>query len=129
MLENLLDFKNGFNSLGEVISLILEVISVLCIVIGTLVSIQQFIRQFNTKRTPMHIRVRLKFGGWLALALEYQLASDIVGTTIAPTNEHLIRLAAIALIRTFLNYFLNREIQEEAKARKILTESGMMDER
>jgi uncharacterized membrane protein len=71
----------------------------------------------------------MKFGGWLALALEYQLAADIVGTTIAPTYEHLIKLGAIAVIRTFLNYFLNREVKEEVEARKLLVESGMMDER
>ncbi len=129
MLENLTDFKNVFYSVGETISLILEVISVLCIVFGIFASVKQFFSQLKTKSTPAHIRVRLKFGGWLALALEYQLASDIISTSVAPSNEHLIRLGAIALIRTFLNYFLNREIKEEASARKILDESGMTDER
>jgi uncharacterized membrane protein len=37
----------------------------------------------------------------------------IVGAVISPTGDHLIELVAIALIRTFLNYFLNRELSEQ----------------
>jgi len=40
------------------------------------------------------------------------LASDILKTAIAPTYENLIQLGAIAVIRTFLNYFLNKELKE-----------------
>jgi uncharacterized membrane protein len=46
------------------------------------------------------------------MALEFQLASDIIKTTISPTYEHLVQLGAIAVIRTFLNYFLSRELRE-----------------
>ncbi len=62
--------------------------------------------------SPLYNRLRLLFGGWLALALEFQLASDIVKTTVAPTYENLIQLGAIAVIRTFLNYFLSKELTE-----------------
>jgi uncharacterized membrane protein len=55
------------------------------------------------------------FGGWLVVALEFQLAADIVGTIVSPTTAHLIELGAIAVIRTFLNYFLGRELGEEKK--------------
>ncbi len=129
MHENMTNIKGGFYSIGEGVSFILEIISVICIVIGIIISIYHFFKIYKTQSTPAHIRVRLKFGGWLALALEYLLASDIVSTIIAPTNEQLIRLGAIALIRTFLNYFLNREIKEEATARKLILEAGMIDER
>jgi uncharacterized membrane protein len=47
------------------------------------------------------------------LAMEFQLAADIVSTTIAPSQANLIQLAAVAVIRTFLNLFLAREIQAE----------------
>ncbi|NET53786.1 MAG: DUF1622 domain-containing protein, partial [Merismopedia sp. SIO2A8] len=62
--------------------------------------------------------VRLQFGVWLALALEFQLGADILATTIAPTFETLGKLGAIALIRTFLNYFLNQELVEEYRLQK-----------
>jgi uncharacterized membrane protein len=49
----------------------------------------------------------------LVVALEFQLAADIVGTIISPTTGHLIELGVIAVTRTFLNYFLNKELLEQ----------------
>jgi uncharacterized membrane protein len=60
-------------------------------------------------------QIRLTFGMWLTLALEFQLAADIVSTTISPSWQTLAQLAIIAVIRTFLNYFLNKEIEAEAR--------------
>ena len=57
--------------------------------------------------------VRLGLGRYLALGLEFQLASDILSTAIAPTFEEIGQLAAIAAIRTALNYFLAQEIERE----------------
>ena len=62
------------------------------------------------------------FGGWLVVALEFQLAADIVGTIVSPTSAHLIELGAIALIRTFLNYFLNKELKEEKESLAVVVE-------
>ncbi len=111
-----------FFSFGEGISLILEIISVMCIVIGMVLSVYLMIKLARKPTTPMHNRVRAKFGGWLALALEFQLASDIVKTTISPTYENLIIVGAVALIRTFLNYFLSKELKEEMEAQKVFEE-------
>jgi uncharacterized membrane protein len=47
------------------------------------------------------------------VALEFQLTADIAGTIVAPTTAHLVELGAIAVIRTFLNYFLGKELSEE----------------
>lgn len=60
------------------------------------------------------------FGGWLVVALEFQLAADIVGTIIAPTTAHLIEPGAIELIRTFLNYFLNKELKEQRESLNVV---------
>ena len=54
--------------------------------------------------------IRLSFGRWLALALEFMLAGDILRTTIAPTWDEIGQLAAIVVLRTVLNYFLQLEI-------------------
>ena len=54
--------------------------------------------------------VRLKLGRWLALALEFELAADILRTAVAPTGSEIGQLAAIAALRTALNFFLQREI-------------------
>jgi uncharacterized membrane protein len=57
--------------------------------------------------------VRLDVGRFLALGLEFQLASDLLRTAVAPSFEEIGKLAAVAAIRTALNYFLGREIKEE----------------
>lgn len=57
--------------------------------------------------------VRLKLGRFLALGLEFQLASDLLRTAVAPSFEGIGKLAAVAAIRTALNYFLSKEIQSE----------------
>ena len=59
------------------------------------------------------VDVRLDLGRHLALGLEFQLASDILSTAVAPTYEEIGKLAAIATIRTVLNYFLRKEIEAE----------------
>ena len=53
---------------------------------------------------------------FLVIALELQLAADIIATATHPTLDELMKLAAIAVIRTFLNYFLVLEIREEKQA-------------
>lgn len=58
--------------------------------------------------------VRLRLGRWLAVALEFELAADILRTAIAPTWNEIGQLAAIAVLRTALNFFLQREIDSAA---------------
>ncbi|MFO1133107.1 MAG: DUF1622 domain-containing protein [Hyphomicrobiales bacterium] len=61
--------------------------------------------------------VRLRLGRWLALALEFLLAADILRTAVAPSWSEIGQLAAIATIRTALNFFLQLEI-DRADQRK-----------
>lgn len=56
------------------------------------------------------VEIRLQLGRWLSLALEFELAADILRTAIAPTWDEIGKLAAIVVLRTLLNYFLEREI-------------------
>ena len=57
----------------------------------------------------------LALGRSLALSLEFLLGADILRTAVEPSWEEIGRLAAIATIRTALNYFLQREIAAEAR--------------
>jgi uncharacterized membrane protein len=59
--------------------------------------------------------VRIDLGRFLALGLEFQLASDLLRTAVAPTFEEIGKLAAVAAIRTALNFFLSREIRTESQ--------------
>jgi uncharacterized membrane protein len=60
--------------------------------------------------------VRLLLARCLALGLEFQLAADVLRTAVSPTFQEIGQLAAIAAIRTALNYVLSREIAEERGA-------------
>ncbi len=62
--------------------------------------------------------VRLRLARWLAVALEFELAADILRTAIAPSWDEIGKLAAIAALRTLLNYFLQREIEQNAKRQR-----------
>jgi uncharacterized membrane protein len=47
--------------------------------------------------------------------LTFQLAADIIETSLAPSWEDIGKLAAIAAIRTFLNFFLGRDLVEVSR--------------
>jgi uncharacterized membrane protein len=57
-------------------------------------------------------RVWARYARCLVAGLTFQLAADIVETAIAPGWQDIGRLAAVAVIRTFLNYFLERDLVE-----------------
>jgi uncharacterized membrane protein len=89
---------------------------VLTVLYGLLATARQFLPRLGGRlpERPSN-RARLIFASWLALALEFQLAADIVSTTTAPSQENLIKLGVVAVIRTFLNLFLAREIEAEQR--------------
>lgn len=99
---------------------ILNAMSLLCIVAGVILSLTRAIKKQRVSLGdhPLHTYFRMIFGGWLVVALEFQLAADIVGTIVSPTTAHLVELGAIAVIRTFLNYFLGKELNEENEVLK-----------
>lgn len=94
------------------VELLLEAMSVLCVLIGVVAALRAGSGKDGGGSPPLR-RVRLAFGAWLALALELQVGADVVATIATPTFEALGRLAATTAIRTFLNYFLARELQAE----------------
>ena len=52
-----------------------------------------------------------RFGVWLLLGLEFELAADIIGSIVSPTWQDIGQLGAIAVIRTFVNYFLEQDLE------------------
>ena len=84
------------------------------IFVGAVIATLGFVRTaLSSRSTKEFVSVRLRLGRYLALGLEFQLASDILSTAVAPTFEEIGKLAAIAAIRTLLNYFLGKEIEKE----------------
>ena len=68
---------------------------------------------------PFH-KAYVQYARWLVAGLTFQLAADIIETAFAPSWEEIGRLAAISVIRTFVNFFLERDMvaveQREAAA-------------
>lgn len=56
--------------------------------------------------------VWMRFSRWLVAGLTFQLAADIIQTSTAPSWDEIGQLGAIAVIRTFLDFFLARDQRE-----------------
>ena len=97
-------------SLGSVV----EGISALIIAHAVLKSMLLY-AQANFRKTIDRLEIRLALGKSLALALELLLAADILRTAVAPNWDDIGKLAAIAALRTLLNYFLERELKHSLK--------------
>ena len=99
-----------------VLVVVVEACGAAVIAVGALWAFARFLWVgVHHRDTDAFVSVRLTFGRFLALGLEFQLASDILTTAVAPSFEEIGKLAAIAAIRTALNYFLGKEIAEERR--------------
>ena len=58
--------------------------------------------------------ILVRYGRWLVAGLTFQLAADIIATSVAPSWQEVGQLGAIAVIRTFLNFFPERDLAELA---------------
>ena len=93
---------------------VIDAMALIVIVIGTIEAFFTGLRvAFPTPMAHRRFReVLVRYGRWLVAGLTFQLAADIIETSIAPTWQEVGQLGAIAVIRTFLNYFLERDLAE-----------------
>jgi uncharacterized membrane protein len=107
----------GEQDLRDVIDVavrIVEAAGAIVIFVGATIAFARFVLvAFRREGMAPFAPVRLDLGRFLALGLEFQLAADILRTAVAPSFTELAQLAAIAAIRTALNFFLGREIKEQ----------------
>ena len=95
---------------------VVEACGAAVIVVGALWAFVRFVVVgLRDRNAGAFVPVRLTLGRFLALGLEFQLASDVLRTAVAPSFRELGQLAAVATIRTALNYFLAKEIAEERR--------------
>lgn len=100
--------------LASTVALAAEMVCVLCIAAGGILTLLKAVLLVAHGETSIrHARreVWRTFAAWILLALEFALAADIARTAIAPTWDDIGQLAAIAVIRTALNFFLERDLE------------------
>lgn len=104
-----LSFKDWTGTLADLVEIVAAVVIALAVVEAALRTAWLFLQRRQPPGAKENLRLRL--ARWLAVSLEFELAADILRTAIAPTWDEIGKLAAIATIRTLLNYFLEKEIQ------------------
>ena len=101
------------HAVGHSVALTVEALAIIVIAAGTVEAVGNIIRIMRAPHVTGADRrtVWLDFAGWLVAALTFQLAADIISTSFSPNWTEVGRLGAIAAIRTFLSYFLDREVE------------------
>ena len=94
------------------ISHTLEIISALVIAAALIrLIVEYFQTALKVKSGFSAIQARIQFGSAVAVSLELLLGADVLATAVAPTWDEIGKLASIAIIRTTLNFFLERELK------------------
>ncbi|QEI06994.1 DUF1622 domain-containing protein [Pigmentiphaga aceris] len=92
-----------------------EALGAVVILFGLLATLRVLFRKFTGDQEVGFGKARITFARYLTLALELQLAADILSTSVSPSWDQIGKLAAIAVIRTALNFFLTQEMKEEER--------------
>ena len=100
--------------IAHYVALAIEAIAIAVIAFGAIEAVIGIVRVGLNSATTNDDRraVWLTFAHMLVAGLTFQLAADVVNTSFSPTWDELGHLAAIAAIRTFLSFFLDREVEE-----------------
>ena len=105
-----------FKEIAGKIALGVELVSALLIAYGALEALISLLfpkaKSVGWTLFSRRRQVFVRFGTWMLLGLEFQLAADVVRSAISPTWRAIGQLGAIAGIRTLLNYFLEKDVKE-----------------
>ena len=114
--------EEALKEIALFVALATEAAAVLIIGFGALQATLGLVKYgLDRKRRPgTRKKIWMGLAVWLILGLEFELAADIVRSVISPDWVDIGRLGAVAAIRTFLNYFLEKDLEKygetEAKA-------------
>ncbi len=94
----------------------IEIAAALLVAAAVAQAVAGVVRVFVQRRPDLRGQVQRDLGGWLVLALEFEIAADVLRTAAAPSWNEIGQLAAIVVLRTVLNYFLQRDIEQQRGA-------------
>lgn len=99
--------------LSEQAMVLIDFVALAVIVVGTIeVMINGARTAFASTSGHEQREIWIRYARWLVAGLTLQLGADIIETAITTSWEAVGRIAAVAVIRTFLNYFLERGLAE-----------------
>jgi uncharacterized membrane protein len=105
--------KEWFILLSEYAITLIDGIALLVLVFGSLDALVRTVPLAIGKHSGPELRVVwLRYARWLVAGLTFQLAADLIETSITTDWHNIARVGATALIRTFLDYFLDRDVSE-----------------
>ena len=96
----------------EIFKQFFEVVSALLIVYAGLKAAVEILLLEVLKRRYRSGNIRKEFTNKILFTLELLIVGDILGTVRQPTENDLILVGAIVVIRTVLGYFLSKEVKE-----------------
>jgi len=90
---------------------VIDILAAVIIVIGT---VEAFILGLLSYPKPTYVKreVWMRYARWLIAGMTFQLAADVLETSVTMTWQALGQLAIVAVVRTFLNYFLERDVTD-----------------
>lgn len=102
------------------ISHALEIVSATVIAVALFMLIYSYFSSITLKKSILSSgQARVRFGSSVSVALELLLGADVLATAVAPSWDDIGQLAAIAIIRTALNYFLGKELREISRESRV----------
>jgi uncharacterized membrane protein len=93
-------------------ALVLGIAGAVLIIYGGLKAIVKVLILEVRKGSYTYNQVRRELTDKIVFGLEFLIAADILTTITTPTQEELISLAVVVVIRTILGYFLSKEAKE-----------------
>src|SRR5262245_46283136 len=108
-----------------------EAAAVIVVTFGTLEAFLRLVWMGATPSATHGARKAIwrRFGVWLLLGLEFALAADIIASVVSPTWQDIGELGAIAVIRTFLNYFLEHDLEHAENSVERTPRANVAEER
>jgi len=115
-------------TIAQAFEIVAAVVLIAGLLWSALISVRILVRTKSGERS--YSLMRQAFGGSILLGLEILVAGDLIRTVaVAPTLDNVIVLGIIVLIRTFLSFSLEIEIEGTWPWRRVLTSGATVMKR
>jgi uncharacterized membrane protein len=113
--------EESLAAIARTTGLLIETAAVMVVAFGAAEAFVGLLRLAVTPSSTHGVRKAIwrRFGTWLLLGLEFALAADIIASVFSPSWQDIGELAAIAVIRTFLNYFLEQDLEHATAKERV----------